>query len=629
MNNNWRFWTVVSLLVIATVLIIVRYGLHIREDGTGSTGMSRTIEERGQIVDRNGKILATQVRRYDIHLRPPRENASRPRKIAKLADELAPLLDMSVEEVESLISNSPREFVIKRQVPMETWDKIKSEQNIKEDKLTGVAARAVPFRVYPERNLASQIIGFMGADYNPLEGVEIALNQELSGKDAIGKENGGKGSTVVLTIDANVQHILESVAASTLQETHAETVMFLAMDPRNGEILGSAVLPNFDPNDFRAYNRETYLNRAALEHYEPGSVFKVFSISSLMEAGVISDQTEFICNGAYERTFPSGQTVRILCADGRAHGRVRPREIIVHSCNVGAAQAADRMENQAFYQALLNYGFSTKTGAWVNAETAGLLREPNLWSGRTRQSIAFGQEIAVSALQVMQAASVIANGGVLVPPKIVSRIVSADGKTTTERVNPINSSRRVLRQETARRMLSYMTDTTTEIGTGWRASVSDLNLAVKTGTSQYRNPFAPGYSQTDFIASCVALLPAESPSLVLYVVIIKPRGETYGGRIAAPAIREAAELLIDYLGIPRGRNPIVEHPGSIAFPEERLPVFSTHIPNFHGLSKKTLLPLLLRNDIRVEIFGEGWVRRQTPAPGTPITPGTVIQLELE
>jgi len=622
---RWRLLIIIILLIVATGLILARYGEHIREDGADGTGISRAIKERGQIVDRNGKILATQIRRYDIHVRPPRQNASRAERIRNLAGELAPLLDMSFEEVEARISGATREFVIKRQVPMETWDRIRNEQNIREGRLSGVAARAVPFRVYPEKNLASQIIGFMGSSYDPLEGVEIALNKELSGNE----NPDGRGSTVVLTIDANVQHILETVAASTLQETHAETVMFLAMDPRNGEILGSAVLPNFDPNDFLASSSETYLNLTALEHYEPGSVFKVFSISSLMESGVISDQTEFICNGAYERTFPSGQTVRILCADGRAHGRVRPREIIVHSCNVGAAYAADRMENQAFYQALLNYGFSAKTGAWVNAETAGLLREPGLWSGRTRQSIAFGQEIAVSALQIMQAASVIANGGVLVPPKIISRIVSADGKTVTERANPINSSRRVLRQETARRMLSYMTDTTTEIGTGWRASVADLNLAVKTGTSQYRNPLAPGYSQTDFIASCVALLPAESPSLVLYVVIIKPRGETYGGRIAAPAIREAAELLIDYLGIPRGRNPIVEHPGSIAFPEERLPAFSTHIPSFHGLAKKTLLPLLLRNDIRVEIFGEGWVRRQSPPPGTPITGGTVIQLELE
>ena len=628
MNNlpKWRFLLVVFSLTAAAVAIIISYGLHIRKDGSDRANVSRTIDERGPITDRNGRILAAQVRRYDIYVRPPRANANRQRKIEKLAAELAPFLDMGAGEIEERISSNTREFILKKQVPMETWDRIKSAQSIRDDRLTGVAARAEPFRVYPEKNLASQILGFMGDYYKPLEGIEFAFDRELSGT-----ENGGKGSKVVLTIDANVQHILEQVSESVMRETQAESVMFLAMDPRNGEILGSAGLPGFDPNDYRAYPRRTYLNLSALEHYEPGSVFKVFSISSLMDAGAITEQTRFICNGVYERTFPGGNRVRIECAEGRAHGSVGPREIIVHSCNVGAAYAADRMENynDIFYQSLLDYGFSAKTGVWKNAETSGLLGEPGQWSGRTRQSISFGQEIAVSALQIMQAASVIANDGVLVPPKIIRQIESADGKTVTEWNNPEGTRRRVIRQDTARTMLSYMADTAKEIGTGWRANVDDLHLAVKTGTSQYHDPVRGGYSRTDFVASCVALLPAESPTLILYVVIIKPRGETYGGRIAAPAIREAAELLIDYLGIPRGRNPLVDHPGTIDVTDEVLPPVGPYVPAFYGLSKKTLLPLLFRGDLRVEISGEGWVKRQAPPPGTAVTPNTVIILELE
>jgi cell division protein FtsI (penicillin-binding protein 3) len=174
-----------------------------------------------------------------------------------------------------------------------------------------------------------------------------------------------------------------------------------------------------------------------------------------------------------------------------------------------------------------------------------------------------------------------------------------------------------------------MRDTATDIGTGWRASVADLYLAVKTGTAQYRDPQNGGYSKTDFIASCIALLPAESPSLILYAVIIKPRGETYGGRIAAPAIRKAAEELIDYLGIPRGRNPPIEVSDSIEITEKLLPYVGTHVPDFSGLAKKTLQPLLLRNDLHVEIFGEGWVKYQSPPPGSPITNDTVIELTLE
>jgi cell division protein FtsI (penicillin-binding protein 3) len=179
-------------------------------------------------------------------------------------------------------------------------------------------------------------------------------------------------------------------------------------------------------------------------------------------------------------------------------------------------------------------------------------------------------------------------------------------------------------------MRSYMVEVTSDIGTGWRASIRDLSLAVKTGTAQIIDPITKTYSETDFIASCIALLPAESPSLILYLAIIKPQGGEYlGGRIAAPPIREAAEALVDYLGIPRGRNQQVTHPGSVVLPPALSPVVDTVVPNFGGYSKRELLPLLLRDDIRVEISGDGWVRRQSPPPGTPFDRDTVIILELE
>jgi len=608
---KWRFFAVIFMLLAASVLVLGRYAFHIITGNSGQFGQFRTSAERGKILDRNGKILASQVTLYNVYVSPPQRE-----EIADLAAALAPLVEMDREYVINRIVNAGGNFLLKRQVPAQAMEAIRGEQ--RNGRLKGVSTIPVSSRIYPEKGLAAQIIGFTGSDNIGREGAEYAFNEELA-----------SGDNVTLTLDINVQYILEKVANTTLQETHAEAVMFLAMDPRNGEMLGSAVLPGFDPNNYRAYSNERYLNRAAYEQYEPGSVFKIFSIAALLDSGVITEQSEFICNGVYERVFSSGERVRIECADRRAHGRVRAREIIIHSCNVGAALASDRMENRVFYQSMANFGFGRKTGTWVNMETAGLLKETNMWSGRTRQSIAFGQEVAVSALQMMQAASIIANNGILVPPKLISQIISADGRTAVAWDNNGNTRTQVIRPETARKMLSYMRDTATEIGTGWRASIEDMSLAVKTGTSQYRDPVAGGYSRTDFIASCIALLPSESPSLVLYVVIIKPRGETYGGRIAAPAIREAAELLIDYLGIPRGRNPIVEHPGIIGFSEELLPPVDSTIPSFYGLSKKTLLPLLLRNDIRVEITGEGWVRQQFPLPGTPLTPDTVIELILE
>jgi len=224
-------------------------------------------------------------------------------------------------------------------------------------------------------------------------------------------------------------------------------------------------------------------------------------------------------------------------------------------------------------------------------------------------------------------ASAIANDGVLVPPNIVSRVVSPDGKMVT----PYSSGQtvRILKSETAREIRSYMADVTSSIGTGWRANVEDLSLAVKTGTAQIIDSRTNSYSATDFIASCLAILPAESPSLVLYLVIIKPRGEILGGRIAAPVIREAAEELINYLGIPRGRNPQITHSGRVHVPQDDFANIGGTMPDLRGYSKRQILPLILRDDIHVEVGGDGWVKRQEPEPGMPITPDTRIILELE
>jgi cell division protein FtsI (penicillin-binding protein 3) len=284
------------------------------------------------------------------------------------------------------------------------------------------------------------------------------------------------------------------------------------------------------------------------------------------------------------------------------------------------------MENYAFYNVLRNYGFGERTGAGNPGETRGFLWPMERWSERSKPTIAMGQEIAVSAMQMIQAASAIANDGEMVSPRIVSRIVSADGKEEIWNPSP---RRRVLKPETARAMRTYMEGVTSDIGTGWRARVEDLSLAVKTGTAQITDPVTRRYSDTDFIASCIALLPSESPSLILYLAIVKPRGEILGGRIAAPPIREAAEALVDYLGIPRGRNPQISHPSTIELPLDRLPAVTGRIPDFSGLSKRTVLPLLLRDDLRVEIYGAGWVIRQTPPPGTPVTENMTIILELE
>ncbi|GHV28861.1 penicillin-binding protein [Spirochaetia bacterium] len=614
-----RFIIFITIFALLSIAVLVHYAiLMLGPSDPAGLPSSRPFVERGPILDRNGRVLALQTRLGNVTVWRPdvvdREILSR---------DLALILGLPAVTIESRIATSPSDFIyLKKQVEQST---IREIENLKaEGRLRGVGVEAIVGRIYPEKRLASQIIGFVGNENNNgLAGIEYALESELSPPQV--KASGGSGNQVFLTIDENVQHILEDIGERVRKENQAEAVLFLAMDPRTGDILGSASLPDFDPNDINSSDESSRMDRPAIWAYEPGSVFKVFSMAALLDSEAISDNTVFVCNGRYERVTNRGERVVINCLD--THGPVTARDIIIKSCNAGAAYAADKIGAEDFFGLLHNFGFGARTGAGTPGESAGYLLPPANWDGGTKPTISMGQAISVSALQMVQAASALANDGVLVSPRLISRIVSPKGEVL--RSYQAVQGRRILKPETAWALRSYMVDVTSDIGTGWRANIRDLSLAVKTGTAQMIDPKTRAYSQTDFIASCIALLPAENPSLILYIAIVKPRGDFLGGRIAAPPIREAAEALVDYLGIPRGRNPQVSHSGSISLPPVLNPVVDTVVPNFGGYSKRELLPLLFREDLHITITGEGWVRRQSPPPGTPLNADTVIILELE
>jgi cell division protein FtsI (penicillin-binding protein 3) len=613
MNLKKRYIFVFSCLIVFAAYLLVYYGSLMLKGKVPNLHQTAVTVERGSIMDRNGHFLALQIRFADVAVWRPSIT-----DVDFLSVELAPLLELPPPEIKKKINTSESNFLyIKRQIDDAAARRLSAL--LEEKKIKGVMVQPVLGRLYPEKNLASQIIGFVGDKNQGLEGIEYAFNSVLGGTENAGSAY-GKGSHVMLTIDTNVQHILERIAGKTLNETRAEAVMLLAMDPRSGDVIGSASLPNFDLNNIRVSDELSRMNRPVIWAYEPGSVFKVFTIAALMDSGAITGNSVFTCNGVYVTNRGS----HINCLG--AHGRVTAREIIIYSCNAGAGYASDQISGGSFYKLLTDFGFGSRTGAGSPGETSGYLLGSEQWSDRSKPTIAMGQEIAVSAYQMLQAASAIANDGMLISPRIVSNIISSDGRVSEWK--PVER-RRVLKAETARDIRSYMVDTASGIGTGWRAAVEDLSLAVKTGTAQIIDPATRRYSETDFIASCIALLPAESPSLILYLAIIKPRGEILGGRIAAPAIREAAESLIDYIGIPRGRNPQVTHPSTVNIPARRLPIIGSHVPDFSGISKRVLLPLLLRDDVHVELRGEGWVRRQNPPAGTPVTDGMNIILELE
>ena len=321
----------------------------------------------------------------------------------------------------------------------------------------------------------------------------------------------------------------------------------------------------------------------------------------------------------------TGEVIRIR--DLAPYGRLNLAGILEHSSNAGTGYASDRMDPASFETGLRRYGFGDVTGISLIGETQGLLRPSSTWSARSKPTIAIGQEIGVSALQVVQAATVLANDGVMIKLHVVRKVVSAAGDILAE--NGRTEVRRVIRSETAQTMLGLL-KSTVEIGTGKRARVEGYDLAGKTGTAQVRDPKTGKYSDKFYLASVLLYLPAEKPRYITYVTIENPLGDSYlGGQIAAPVGRAIVEKIIQLRGLPREGESLVSHPGSARLDAPATLVVGDTLPNLLGLSKRSLLPLLNKPGLRVEIRGEGWVVKQSPAAGTPITDGLAVTVDLQ
>ncbi|MCG8400646.1 MAG: penicillin-binding protein 2, partial [Firmicutes bacterium] len=330
-----------------------------------------------------------------------------------------------------------------------------------------------------------------------------------------------------------------------LDTNDADGVMMVAMDAQNGEILSMVSLPNFDPNSFGDYSEEERKNSIVSTIYEPGSVFKMFSVAAFLELGGITLADYFNTSGSYR-----DENAGFQITDLGDYGRINAEGIIKYSSNVGAAFASETVSPDSFNQSLREFGFGERTGITLNGEERGLLRRPAGWSGRTQQTIAIGQEIGVTAIQVATAATVFANNGVLLRPRIVRKIVSPEGRTIE--LFSREPAREVLSPSTAQLMLQLMESATQGGGTARRLQVPGIRISAKTGTAEVYDPELGAYSPERFVASCLAIFPTDNPRLIVYAVIIHPRGESiFGGQIAVPLVRESADFLVSYLDIPR------------------------------------------------------------------------------
>ncbi len=575
------------------------------------------IVERGPILDRNGRILAIQTQMDSVTAWMP--NVLDKNNTSKLLSEA---LNMNSEIIQNKFETYTGFVYIKRKISPTESNRIKDL--ISEGNLAGISLEPEYGRNYPEQNLTSHLSGFTGIDNIGLDGIELSYNETLSPK-ANSVDEVIYGNQLFLTIDLNIQYFSRKLAEKTYTEYEADSVMILIMDAKNGDFLSWVSIPDYNPNTFGQANFKEKNNLPVTYAYEPGSVFKVFSLASEMEIGGISTNTHFFCNGHYENQFPD-ELVRIN--DLGVHGDVSIADIIKYSCNSGAAYASDTVTKEDFYNKINSFGFNSRTGLPFPGETTGILSKPENWSGRSKPTIAIGQEISVSAVQLITAATVLTNNGTLLEPHIIDKIVSPEGKLIKDfKREPV---RHVIKPEIAKALLLMMETATEDGGTARRAAIEGLRISAKTGTAQKIDPKSGKYSGNSFIASTLAIFPTDNPQIIMYIVMDTPKGdEFYGGRIVTPIIKELTEELVRYLDIPIDTENIIEHSGIIKLNSSEALAPGKNIPNLIGLSKRELLPLISLPDISVNINGEGWVVSQIPVPGTEITKGMEITLELE
>jgi stage V sporulation protein D (sporulation-specific penicillin-binding protein) len=506
---------------------------------------------RGRLLDRRGRLLALNVDAPSIYAVP---SAIPDRRV--FAARVAPVLGQSPDDVLRRLQAGRHFAWLARKVPPRTAERIKALQ------LGGqIGVRMEDRRSYPNGALAAHLIGFVGIDSQGLAGVELASDGILRGVagEAVAEQDGvGRvlvetqrvvkppqdGADLLLTIDQVIQHIAERELDAAMARTHARAGSVVIIDPRSGEILALAGRPAFDPNSGPAARPDLWLNRAVGGVYEPGSTFKVVTAAAALDAGAVSEDDTFLCNGSLR--VPGGHVIRE--AVNKKRGPLTLAGIIRHSCNVGAAQVATRLGKPRFYDYIRGFGFGTTTGVDLPGELPGLVPPPAQWLGPGLQTIGFGQGISVTPLQMLTAATAVANQGVVVRPHVVRGTRDRLGRTTG--VVGLGPVRRAMRPETAAAVARMMIGAV-ESGTGQMAAIAGYEVAGKTGTAQ--KPGRGGYDPGRYISSFLGIVPARAPVLAVLVILDEPLGAYFGGEVAAPVFREIATQVLWYLRVPPDR----------------------------------------------------------------------------
>jgi len=532
--RRFKFIIIIIALVFSIVVVRVSKLMFFQKELVTASPDTSHYRERGFIMDRNGEKLALSLETYSVYARPREIEQKKQTAIT-----LASTLETSSEHLLRLLGKKSPFIWLARQVDL------KYIKGLEELDVTGVYLEKEYKRYYPYGNLASHVIGFAGVDNRGLEGIEYGLDDFLLPRRLDSKgidfSNYTRGYSVVLTIDRYIQEIVEEEIIRAQEETGARVVGAIVMDPRTGEILALANKPDYDLNIFSRYTDEIKRNKAITDSFEPGSTFKIFIAASLLDENLISERESFECKG---RIKVEDVTIR----DTGIHGRIDFTQVLEKSCNVGMVSSVRRVDKITLYEKLRDFGFGTPTGINLPGEAKGILRNPQEWSGVSKYEIAIGQEVSVTPLQLITAASVLANGGVLMQPRIIKRLERPDG-TEFKAYSPLKV-RSVIQKETADKILSILTGVLTERGTGSKAHVEGYRIGGKTGTAQIADIVNGGYLKGQFYASFIGFVPTPGPKIVVLVTLDRPKGEMYGGgQTAAPLFKNIVERIAPYLNI--------------------------------------------------------------------------------
>jgi cell division protein FtsI (penicillin-binding protein 3) len=608
------------LLALAAGAIMVRYTTLMAGGPDQPLGGEIRLPsvERGPILDRNGRVLAITTNLDSVTAWLPAVS-DLPAVVARLAE----ILQLDSQQIAARLGRGTDFVFVQRQITPTQAALV--EEARRGGLLPGISLQPEHGRSYPEQTLAAHALGFVGVDNIGLDGIENTFNHVLAPPTIEPNVREVYGNQVMLTLDLNVQYAMEQLAAKALAEHRADRVFLLTVAARTGEILAYVAQPTFDPNTYGAFDEEERRNAISSFAYEPGSVFKAFTVAAMLDAGAIDLQTVLPSPGFYERRLNDGTTIRI--DDLGAYGTVDAQQILQYSSNAGAAYASDRISSTAFFRELTELGFGAPTGMPFPGESAGILRAPGTWSSRSKATIAIGQELSVTALQIVAAATAIANDGLLLQPQLVNRVISPQGEVVKAFApEPV---REALAPAVARSVLRMMETATADGGTARRARVPGYRISAKTGTAQVVDPVSGRYFEDEVTASVLGIFPTEDPQFIVYIVLHNPRGEQrYGGVIASPILKQAAEYLFRHYRIPPADAATILQPASIEVPLPPKIVLDGLMPDLRGVAARRLQPLLSVPGLRFELQGAGFVARQLPAAGTPLVAGATVSLWL-